>query len=1159
MNKKLLVKVGFAVLSLCLVTGVFYGAKYIVQAIHGGVYVDETPEEFKEGELTVTRNDKGKSVVVAPEDIMKKFNLPDIPACDGKTDVLLEIVPEKKQQTMAWLTSDCMGISEEELTRRISATKQQPIDAENGNMLQNYCQVLFQKGGQYVKTVWDPSFDLYEKDSEGNYVHQEIFDKVSEYNSDESISAAERKIKVDNYIKSKCYTNKFAIFGTEQRYKVRYDKATRYEDIDFSDPAFAGIPEAAKKDKYNWKYTDVPVYTNSKGENLTSLETKSSQISKLDNTNGKKYLYVVYLGKDESKLNTIPDAKWFAMNNSQMIVCTNTGEKYNGILVLVESESLPAIATGGRMADAYKNANQPGEFDYSKIYNFRWGEKEGDYYIITQEDINKGLTFSADLGIDLDNIEFPNAPASPTPSPTPNYNATPSPTPANGETPEPTPAATPAPAPAGYEKMWVYTCVKNNDILKWAMVNPFADSDHKEIKKEKEFRDEMNRKFVVVVATPEQVNIMNQYDTEETVDYIERANMIYLGGIKSNSDGQTGEVASFCDKFIVSYEEQLDDKGNVTSTSAQNYQPGNVKYLSFNDAGSKNDLEWNLCMKILKKAGTYMNVPIHVNSKLMNDLCSGDVRSYICPDGNKYGEGQMNGAYLCNVGKTVMILSQFNLLARRNELPEDLTNDEKKTYISYMKNLTDIYKSDGLYKGNRTFMEDIFPNIKKIKLKDAQGTCKYTGYYDRPKKEDDKETFLWNFYTFYPIEANANVGGTAGKDWSLDLREKWGYLETFSFKRDDPDGDIYKNDPILSIDKSAVKSTETHKSNRDLFWGTDANRSTSGKHYQNVVGDPENQGIFVNDTRFSTIFSALREIMLTGSHPTAREMKVKVKKPGFEYKGNYAWFLNLYEDASENATIESDETVTVKFTVENPADNKNDGFFWVQEVNLEDGHDKKTNQYFADSLSNSNAYLQDDDCITVEVMNNKGEYLEEEKVTDMERDVKGYKVPAGETVTCKFVYKLTDYLGTTSGLDGKKYPYVLFSTHVVAYDIEQDESHTQKGDDVGYLVKKTPKKDSNYYRIRVDKNGKIEGLMFEGSDKAVWDYSSEKPLVGSCVFNEKDGIGSVDIFEDLDKIDENDYVVVDSSWVMNEIREKTDPEVTYTTLDFLKRHLFNLE
>ncbi len=1050
MKNKQLKKIGLAFSILVVAVGVFFCGRYIVQAVADNVYVEGDPIDIEEDEIYLTKAEKGTPVVSNTMSADGMISLPTLPEY-GRGDVFLEITPDKCQQVLSWLSADNAVISDEELTRRISLVRRGPVKDQNvinDSMLQPLM------GGSYQNFyVWNPEINLYEKEDDGTYKHQDILDEVSKISSDNDLTQKQKKEEIESYIHDKCYI-KIGLYSVKKKYEIETTQ-------EFGEGAeFNEVSAVALKDTYNWD-TETTV-------NRTPIETKK--------TSG----YFV-------RVNNVSDSTVgldFANKTASVESSNQRLFKY--------TETKPETGRKIQTLDNY-NAN-----DTNWVNNYLWWPiQTGDYY-----EIEAGEEWT------LHEVHV--------------------------------------------EKKFKYTyhCLTNNNVLKWGLLNPYEDQEHTSLKQEKEWKEEYNRTFKVVTVTPDELNAQEKFDTKDTLDYVERADLLYLNSIPGR-DGQEFQVMQMYYKYIQSYQEILQPDGSV-QVSTEDIDQNNLKTYK-----NSSDIEWSICMKLIKKLSTYVNFPMLVNSNLWTQNKCEDRNIQIYKDNNNAWRSEGHVASLSNASKVCLIASQFNLLARKKELPEGLSEEEKNGYINFFKNITDIYTEEGLYTGERTFMEDIYPYIKKIKIKNSTGSQEYTGYYDRianmaadadKPQNDEKDNYLWGNYTFYPTGYNKGAS-----NWTVDLKKKYGYLETFTFTRG-----------------GAPDTTEKYsssESNQEMFYGTDADRSSSGKHYQNVVGQPQNQSIFTTGgNRFLQVFSSLREILLKPKpNAVADKMIIKVKKPAFKYNSGYGWFLNLYDNDNENNAISENEVVTVTFTVENPADNKNDGYFYVQEVNVKENEDAKTPQHYEEKLNSSKAYIQEDDCIDVEIKTKSAvvvsgspwQVVNPKKVTDTKRDMTGYKVPAGEKLTFQFKYRLTDYLGRTTGLDGKRYPLVIFSSRVVGYDYEPITDVSVPKGGKAYLVK-NEKALSTGYTVNYNEKSK-KALLYEGSDAAVWVFKSKEPTSGACIDEDVNKNPAILDIENLNKIKTGDYITINTSWELLEVTEKTDPVTDYVSLDFMKRHLFNLQ
>lgn len=278
---------------------------------------------------------------------------------------------------------------------------------------------------------------------------------------------------------------------------------------------------------------------------------------------------------------------------------------------------------------------------------------------------------------------------------------------------------------------YCYYNLKANEVLKRSL---FKFNNEKDCK---------NFNLQVVCVTPDELNKMSKDDTSATVDMVERADMVYISSFHKTDTSNIKNVYELYHKFWMG-EKDYDFNQEADFPTFET-----------------NDLEWDLCVKIMKRISTNKNLPLvwtqKVGSMLRNGVdgnsSSKETTMYMSKDCQNY---QMNGA-LNNVAKLYLVSIQFDLLARH---------------------------SDGV---KRSFMEDILPYIQTVKLKSTSGindySAKTTGYYVRPLATSDsisdfnkkKSYYLWNALTFYPAE----LGGNQNTNLGVDKYVEYGYSANF--------------------------------------------------------------------------------------------------------------------------------------------------------------------------------------------------------------------------------------------------------------------------------------------------------------------------------------------------------------------------------------------
>ena len=235
--------------------------------------------------------------------------------------------------------------------------------------------------------------------------------------------------------------------------------------------------------------------------------------------------------------------------------------------------------------------------------------------------------------------------------------------------------------------------IKNNDVLK-----------HKLFKFDtEEAYTDFNMK--VIVVTPEQVNDMLKADTSNTMDYIERADMIYMS--------QPLSIKSQYFSFYFNWD--IDGRNDPN------------KLTSINTTFSEHDIEWDGIMKILDRLSDDENLPLLIHSNLYSQAFKTSAHKYYYQNQDSYTynrpQCQIMSSTTTNVAKLFLIAGQFNL------------------------------ERDGY------FMKNYYSQLKKVRVNDPKAGVNYLGAYADQElckcsisEEQKKENFYaWNLYTFYPF------------------------------------------------------------------------------------------------------------------------------------------------------------------------------------------------------------------------------------------------------------------------------------------------------------------------------------------------------------------------------------------------------------------------
>ncbi len=311
--------------------------------------------------------------------------------------------------------------------------------------------------------------------------------------------------------------------------------------------------------------------------------------------------------------------------------------------------------------------------------------------------------------------------------------------------------------------------VKFNDILKRSLFyfEDQKDSDGKVIRTADEQYDDTYIK--VITLTPSMINQMDQGDTPETLDIVERADMFSVATYDTGTNG----IKSLRDTYY-NFADPSRDRNSWKSF--------NGELASFYE----NDLEWVDCMKIIKRLSGDSSLPM-VYSRQMGLMLDGGVKR----DGDADIHMYMDDKYPCdlrpgnlnNLTKLYLVTTQFDLSADKAR---------PNNQIQYI----------------QTFMDDVYGNIKQVPLAEDSArdpdSAKYTGFYMRKlcqdtghtdEKEKQKCYYLWNILTFLPEVATEPPEGSLYESDHLKIKIenflKYGFLKS-SLQAGDTSTDAYR-------------------------------------------------------------------------------------------------------------------------------------------------------------------------------------------------------------------------------------------------------------------------------------------------------------------------------------------------------------------------------
>lgn len=427
---------------------------------------------------------------------------------------------------------------------------------------------------------------------------------------------------------------------------------------------------------------------------------------------------------------------------------------------------------------------------------------------------------------------------------------------------------------AKYVYTFKYAGIKINELLKYALFERDKQEDY----------DKMN--VQVITVTPEMINEMDANDKEDTLDYIERADLFYINemydGFDAVADGKELNIAiNFYNKYCTESGKTID----VSDTS---------KIKTFYDT----DLEWWDCVKIMKRLSTTRNLPMMM-TKLVGSMGNNgvdgttNVKMYVDENSRSVDTAGM----LNNISKLQLITAQFDLV------------------------------------DSTVFTDTILPNIKVMELNEDQQDgskfpAKYTGYYERIPLADDVSVsddykmrcyYLWNKFTFLP------TGGLSDKmfpkritddDWGADgkvqgviaeLIEKYGFCEFFfwnyvSHKAYDT---LYQNPNDIGSDQALPRID-----------GSDGNDMKNVTFVSNTQSNNINMGVLSEFTT-NRMLDILKKI-LDNVDVTPDELDIKLQQNKKEYvkiSDNQA--LLDYSSEADYRSETKDKIVNLKVTCPN--------------------------------------------------------------------------------------------------------------------------------------------------------------------------------------------------------------------------------------------------
>lgn len=497
---------------------------------------------------------------------------------------------------------------------------------------------------------------------------------------------------------------------------------------------------------------------------------------------------------------------------------------------------------------------------------------------------------------------------------------------------------------AEYVYKFQYYGVTNHNILKRSLFT---------FKDEKDFED---FHMQVICMTPAELNkACVGKDTDATVDMIERADMYYIQS--GDFDGNSVNDTDMLENLYYTYVAPNEKKGSEDITFYEN------------------DLEWELCQKIIQRQSAVKTLPLMFNQMVAKMAELGISRKAGEVDVHNYVTDKTQNKRTCipekgsrnNLAKLYLISIQFDLLARREttgtvegtenagtsgetggsgNAGDDSDEDDED-------DSGDVSDSGEEYGGYvRTFMNDIYPDIKTVSIPyetegGVDGTAKTTAYYNgsssNPMKlcscalsdtvtQEFKERvyYLWNAYTFLPQDMEHDpLSMNLGSDEVLEEMISQGYLPSI--------GDSNNNNQPFQSDIISHHSGSDGYDEKNVGVITDP--SNSNTNHSSFLGNNGDSGGIANHA-LDVIFQIMNNQTVVPATVTVtaeeqRRMYVKIADDTVMYD-----YEEEEEDASKAKSVEKDKDLYLKVRFWNNGNNRSGRVKSIRLVN--DKGDQKT-------------------------------------------------------------------------------------------------------------------------------------------------------------------------------------------------------------------------
>ena len=666
---------GFTALTLALVcvfaVGFFAIKEGSIFGKYEDPYVTGDAENISQDMITVTSQDEYSSVLTVDSSVASKYTglneLPEIPEAKvgyekGTKEnpfVILEIVPELSQQSMSYYSSsqeEGLPFDPLEFSMSLSKEKNHSIFKKESTDDTIYDNTE-NKNYTYKKSEWTRGDAVKVENCdmlnglEGIFasLNSEPDNQYKIYDYDGSVIGTERKtsgeeydyslaplIVLDSYYtvemeKGISFTKKLSKQengGSFPTIASLYDGNPEFKEA-FVDKDNQEIPREVLEDDLNWawkvekdsdttkKFT-ISISSPTAEFESDFVELKSGALDK-----------IVFLDKYKDILSKADDGTAVTtaeFERTEAWTFNDAQDKYKGYFVNVgagngdieagsvwniypkDGGSWKYVVDASQLPENGTNLWPDGKQNW-EVANTVAAAKEGDYYAVS----SIGPIYNTSLASMLESTK----------TYTVNYNY------------------------EGYKLKFEYVGLKWNDILKRMLFNfkDEVDENGKVIKTADQQYEEYHMKTIVL--TPDMINAMDRNDTVDTLDYIERADLFYVNSNYGNPTVECKKMREFYYKYVEGDKEEY--KSRADDSTLKGFE--------------ESDLEWNDCMKIVKRLSGDAGLPMMYSKAIGHYFETHNQQVTHRVFDNKEVNSEKNT--LCNIGKMYLITTMFDLSAQK--------------------------------------------------------------------------------------------------------------------------------------------------------------------------------------------------------------------------------------------------------------------------------------------------------------------------------------------------------------------------------------------------------------------------------------------------------------------------------------------------------------